>query len=248
MQNYKMIISYDGTGFNGWQIQPDAPSICETLQKCFHSVFKKEIKILGASRTDTGVHALGQVATFKTDLDIQPEKIAEAWNNSLPKSIVIRKIEKVADSFHPLVGVKQKTYHYRLFLKRPLPFVSRYGFYYEFINLVDLKKFETALQFYIGKHDFASFCKIDKDCPKETVRTIDNIDIEKKGDELKITIKGKSFLRFQIRRMIGYALDVARRPDFSVDYIKELLDNPDSKQKLLKADASGLCLGEIVYE
>ena len=82
MQNYKMIIFYDGTDFNGWQIQPDAPSICETLQKCFHSVFKKEVKILGASRTDTGVHALGQIASFKTDLDIQPERIAEAWNNS----------------------------------------------------------------------------------------------------------------------------------------------------------------------
>lgn len=243
-----MIISYDGTDFNGWQIQLDAPSICATLQKCFYSVFKKEIKILGASRTDSGVHALGQVATFKTDLDIQTEKIAEAWNNSLPKSIVIRKIEKVSDNFHPLVGVKQKTYYYRLFLKRPLPFVARYGFYYEFINLIDLKKFESALQFYIGKHDFASFCKIDKDCPKETIRTINSINIDKKDEELKITIKGKSFLRFQIRRMIGYALDVARRPEISVDYIKELLANPDSKQKLLKADASGLCLGEINYE
>lgn len=243
-----MIISYDGTDFNGWQIQPDAPSVCLVLQDSFFGVFKIKIKILGASRTDSGVHALGQVATFKTDLQIEPEKLKDAWNNSLPNSIMIRSLEKVSQDFYPLIGVKQKTYYYNLFLKRPLPFVARYGFYYEFINFVDLQKFEQALNLYVGKHDFASFCKIDKGDERNTVKTIDSISIHKKEEELRITIKGKAFLRFQIRRMVGYALDVARRPDLSVNYIHELLDNPDSKQKLLKAEACGLCLGRVVYE
>ncbi|MFH1643884.1 MAG: tRNA pseudouridine(38-40) synthase TruA [bacterium] len=254
MQNYKMTVAYDGTDFYGWQVQPDKISICSTLQDCFLGVFKKKVKILGASRTDTGVHALGQVASFKTDLQIEPENLTKIWNDNLPKSILIKKIEKVSDNFKPLVGVKQKTYYYHLFLKRPKPFVARYGWYYEFIDLVDLKKLKKALHFYIGEHDFKSFCKIEKGEKRDPVKIIDSIKVDNKSeffhseDILKITIKGKSFLRYQIRRMIGYALDVARRPEIPVNYIKNLLDNPNTKQKLLKADSMGLCLGEIIYE
>jgi len=250
MQMFKLIISYDGTDFHGWQVQLNNQTISSCLQETFLNVFGRRISLVGASRTDAGVHAFGQVASFKTDLELDEQKILNAWNSRLPKSIVIRQIEKVADDFHSLRNVEQKIYYYHLFLTRPLPFVARYGWFYHFIDAVDLEKFEKALQLYVGEHDFASFCKIETGEKKSTIRTIESITINKfsRFGVLQIVIKGKSFLRFQIRRMIGYALDVARRPELSLDYLKQMLKNPDPRQKLLKADASGLCLRKVVYK
>jgi len=250
MQRFKIVVSYDGTDFNGWQIQPNATTVTATLQQTFAKVFNENITILGASRTDTGVHALHQVAIFKSDLKIQESQILKAWNGQLPHSILIRKLQKGSDQFHPCVNVLQKTYYYHLFLKRPLPFVARFGWHYDFIDMVDWKKFENCLQLYVGKHDFASFCKVDQSDPKNTVRTIDAITIKtiKRFGVVQISVKAKSFVRFQIRRMIGYALDVSRRKDCTHNDLKHILDNPNPKQTLLKAPGCGLLLRKIRYK
>lgn len=250
MQKLKIIVAYDGTDFFGWQKQPQAVSISSTLEQAFHNVFNQQINLIGASRTDTGVHALHQVAMFKADVKCPDlETMRLAWNNLLPKSILIRDMQSVPDSFHACFHVAQKTYYYHLFLQRPLPFLARYGWHYRFIPEVDLVKFEKALNLYIGEHDFGSFCKVDED-DKNTVRTIDSVNLERfdRFGMLRVTVKGPGFLRFQIRRMIGYALDVARRKNLSVNYLKTLLDNPDPRQTLLKAEASGLCLRKVVYK
>jgi tRNA pseudouridine38-40 synthase len=248
MQKYKIIIAYDGTDFHGWQIQPKAITVVSCLKESFFRVFNKTINLWGASRTDAGVHALGQVAQFYTDLPISSEQILEAWNNGLPQSVVIQSISRASLLFHPCSNVKQKTYYYHLFFSRPLPCFVRYGWFYPYIERINIQKFERCLQLYIGEHDFASFCKIE-DKKKSTVRTIDEISIQKfhQWSVFRIIIKGKSFLRFQIRRMIGYALNVACRNDLSVNYLKEVLESKDSKQPLLKANGSGLCLKEIFY-
>ena len=178
MQTFRIIVAYDGTDFHGWQIQPNAQTISSYLQKTFLKVFGEEINILGASRTDAGVHALGQVARFKCELNLLEERMLKTWNGSLPKSILIRKLEKVGPSFHPHKNVAEKVYLYHLFLKRPLPFVARYGWYYKFIDLVDISKLEKALQLYVGEHDFRSFCKVE-DCNKSTIRAIKSISVKK---------------------------------------------------------------------
>jgi len=249
VQTFKITIAYDGTDFHGWQIQPEDITITSCMQDAFSNVFGEKINIVGASRTDSGVHALGQMARFRSDINIDLQKLISAWNDKLPNSILIRKIEKVDQSFHPCTNVYQKTYWYHLFLKKPLPFVFRYGWFYRFINKIDLKKFEKALQLYIGKHDFASFCKVEEP-EKETVRKIDSIKLHKipRFGVLQVRIKGKSFLRFQIRRMIGYALDVASRKEYSLGYLKDLLNNPNPQQQLLKADGCGLCLRKVKYK
>lgn len=249
MQNYKIVITYDGTDFSGWQKQKKDPTIQSCLIKSFEHAFKSKAKILGASRTDSGVHALGQVARVITDINIEPETLKLIWNRSLPKSIFIRNIQ-ANNEFYPLKNVDYKIYYYHLFLKQPLPFISRFGWYYKFINKVNFKKFEAALNLYIGEHDFTSFCKLEKNNNKTTIRKIDKISIKKinKFNMIRIEIKGKSFLRFQIRRMIGYALDVARRPELPLDYLQNLLRNPNPKQTLLKADACGLCLRKVKYK
>ena len=248
MQNFKITISYDGTDFCGWQVQKNAPTVASCLQQSFKKVFDQSIDVLGTSRTDAGVHALGQVASFKLDIKIDEKTLLRAWNGALPQSVLIRKLEKVDVGFHPHRNVVQKIYYYHLFLKRPLPFFARYGWLYSFVHLVDWKKFEKALQLYVGEHDFRSFCKLEED--KSTIRTIDSIDVNcfSRYGVLQIVIKGESFLHFQIRRMIGYALDVARRPNLPLDYLKEQLDKPNPQQTLLKADGCGLCLRKVIYK
>jgi tRNA pseudouridine38-40 synthase len=253
MNCYTIIVAYDGTDFHGWQIQPEAITITSALQAAWSSLFCTQdvLPILGASRTDAGVHALGQVARFHAELPAEMglEKLRHAWNARLPRSIHIRSITPSTDRFHPCGNVLQKTYNYVLFLKRPLPFVARYGWQYRFINQVDFPTFEKTLTLYQGTHDFASFCKVE-DNDKSTIRTIDSISCTnmKRWGAVMVTIKGPSFVRFQIRRMVGYALDASRKPLYAVDHIKDLLQNPNPEQTLVKADGQGLCLRKIVYK
>lgn len=248
MQKFKIIIAYDGTDFSGWAVQPYKITIASTLEKTFYKIFNQEITILGASRTDAGVHAFGQVAQFHAELSIPNEAIKKAWNDLLPSGIHIRSLERVGPDFNPCRNVKQKTYYYVLFLKKPLPFVARFGWHYQFIHFVDLEKFYACLQLYVGEHDFASFCKVE-DEKKSTIRRIDSISVKKldRWSALLICIKGKSFLHFQIRRMIGYALDVARRKDLTIDYLQSVIDSKNPQQTLLKAEGKGLCLRKVIY-
>jgi tRNA pseudouridine38-40 synthase len=249
MNFYKIIVSYDGTDFSGWQIQPYAPTISSSIQNTFEKVFNQKITVVGASRTDTGVHALGQVARFCANIPLSDQELLTVLNRRMPKSIALRSLETMPHYFHPCTNVIQKTYHYVLFYRRPLPFIARFGWHYEFVHQVDWEKFHACLACYQGEHDFASFCKIERD-DISSVRTIDNITLKRlpRFGAMLVTIYGKSFLHFQIRRMIGYALEVARRQDLTVDYITYILKNPNPVQTLVKADASGLCLRKVTYE
>ena len=125
MRRIKIIIAYDGTDFFGWQIQPKDVTIAGTLEDSFLRVFGEKISILGASRTDSGVHALGQVAVFRTNLLIDLDRMRYAWNASLPPAIFIRSVELASEDFHPFHGVDAKTYDFHFFLGRPLPHVAR---------------------------------------------------------------------------------------------------------------------------
>ena len=176
------------------------------------------------------------------------------WNIHLPPGILIRSLEKLEAPFNPCINVEQKIYYYHIFLQQPLPFLARYGWNCHFIDHVDWQKFATALQLFVGTHNFRSFCKVDKEKISEienglTIKTVDKICIQKidKFGILQIQIYGKAFLHFQIRRMIGYALDVARRRNLPISYLQELLDNPTAEQILLKAPSSGLLLRKIIY-
>ena len=132
MKKYKILVAYDGTDFYGWQVQAGHPTIAGVLQDRFKDVFGKEIVIAGASRTDAGVHALGQTAAFTIDLNIAPQDLLNAWQNILPESILLRSIDEVPLDWNPRHNVKQKTYYYHFFQERPLPMGSRYGYYYRY--------------------------------------------------------------------------------------------------------------------
>ena len=247
MKTYKLVIAYDGSDYYGWQDQPEKPSVAHALNKAFTHVFKSEMRILGASRTDAGVHALGQVAHVKTDLDITPDKLKWAWNNALPADIMIRSLELVDDSFNPFCGISHKTYYYHFFTERPLPFIQRYGYYYPYkLNYDCLRQ---ALQFFVGRHDFASF-RSSEDTRENTVRTIDSITLEyfARYKMYRITIKGEKFLRHMIRRMVGASLYVARHSENSLDFLHKVMAARNPRHTLPNAPAQGLLLYKIMYK
>ncbi len=248
MNHYKFIVSYDGTDYCGWQEQKKRPSITSALKETFNSAFNKEISIVGASRTDAGVHALGQVALGRTDdLAIPAERLQRAWNNVLPAHIVIRSLDQALPSFHPFYNVEQKTYHYHFFLNRPLPFLSRYGWYYQsFVDNVILKK---ALNFFTGTHNFASF-RNSQDSREDTVRTIDSISLTyiKRFKMYRITVKGQKFLRHMIRRLVGASMAVASvKNKASLDLLQEIMAAQNPNHFLPNAPAHGLLLYNITY-
>lgn len=261
-----MIIQYNGTNYLGWQVQKEGKTIAGTLQDTFKKVFNHEITIIGASRTDAGVHALSQVATFACPLVIEPERMQWAWNNLLPDDIRIITLEIVADDFNIYAQIMQKTYVYHVFTKRPSPFVAPYG--YTYYQTLDVKKLYDALQEFVGTHDFRSFCTGDD--REHTVRRVDEITVMpimeqdvydllvtgskkqsmQKGDTsdgYRITVKGPGFLRYMIRRMIGAALFVASHEYALPTTIKKALEEKNPNQTLPNAPAQGLVLVDILY-
>ncbi|CAN5166277.1 tRNA pseudouridine(38-40) synthase TruA [soil metagenome] len=240
-----MLISYDGTDFYGWQIQPGHTTVIGVLQQRFKAVFGKDIHIAGASRTDAGVHALGQVAVFNTDLNITAGQLHHAWQNVLPVSVLIRELIKVDLDWNPRHHVKQKTYTYHFFQERPLPFAARYGWYYR--HPVNIEKLKECLDVFVGTHDFRSFCSGDD--MESTVRTIDEVSVEfiNEFNAYRINIKGPGFLRYMIRRIVGACLEVASRDTLGIEDLKKALAEKNPLQVLPSAPAQGLLLYRIEY-
>ncbi len=242
---YKMIIAYDGTDYHGWQFQPELTTIAGVLQDRFFAVFKKPIKLLGASRTDAGVHALGQVARFKADFSIDKSLLKRAWNNLLPSSILIRDIIEAPEGYHPQHDVEEKVYYYHFFTSRPLPFYARYALFYKIP--LDIDKLKEALQIFVGTHDFRSFCTgYDK---PSTIRTINSIELVyvERYQVYRIIVKGRSFLHYMIRRIVGAALEIASHPEKDLCLLTKALESKHPHQHLPNAPAHGLMLSSIKY-
>ena len=247
MKMYKLIIAYDGSDYSGWQAQDHAPSVAATLNHAFKTVFKHEMKVLGTSRTDAGVHALGQVSRIQTNLAISTDKLKWAWNNALPGDIIIRLLELVNDSFNPFCNVEQKIYHYHFFTERPLPFIQRYGYFYPYKLNFDILK--QALNFFVGTHDFASF-RSSEDTRENTVRTIDSITLEylPRYKAYRITVKGQKFLRHMIRRIVGASLFLATKNSDPLPLLRKTMDTCNPAHTLPNAPAQGLMLYKIIYD
>lgn len=244
---YKLTIAYDGTDFHGWQEQDShLPTIVSTLRTSFAYAFQQELQFLvGSSRTDTGVHALGQVARIKIPFSIEPDQLMNVWNRVLPNSISITNIEPIDASFHPQHNVVNKTYWYHLFDRRPLPFVARYGWFYD--RRIDMNRLKQALSIFVGTHDFRSF--VTGDDRDSTIRTINSIDIEWAPEfgAHRIIVQGPSFLRYMIRRIVGASVQIATSKKIPVNSLEQILQSKNPRQDLLTAPAQGLILKSIKY-
>lgn len=243
---YRCTIAYDGSAYAGWQEQPDVVTIQQMLQKHFKRVFNNQVQIYAASRTDAGVHALGQVLLCKTSLDVAPERLCKAWNNALPDDIVIREVTRANPHFNPRTSVLYKIYHYYLFQERPMPFMQRYGWYVRYP--INLEKLAAALRFFEGTKDFRSFCT-GESYSAGTQRTIIEFSCKIIGEfnAIQISCIGERFMRHMVRRLVGAAVAYATHSDMSLDELGSVLAACNPAHNLPTAPASGLVLYKIVY-
>lgn len=199
-------IAYDGTGYCGWQIQPNGISVQQLINEAVSDLFGTDIEVMGASRTDAGVHALDQVAVFDVDTKMPADKISYALNQRLPEDIVVQSSMQVEDDFHPRYAQSMKTYEYKILnSKMPDPTVRRDTFHYYYP--LDVEKMSMAASYLIGRHDFTSFSSV-KAQVKSRVRTIYSIKVYKEDNIIHIRVTGDGFLYNMVRIIAGTLIKV----------------------------------------
>lgn len=240
----KLTIAYDGTNYCGWQVQPNGITVEEVINKALCKLTGEDIAVIGASRTDSGVHALGNVAVFDSATSIPPERIAMALNQRLPDDIVIVKSEEVAPDFHPRYCDCEKTYEYHIINTRtPIP-TKRLTNYFVSYDL-DVERMQQAADYLVGEHDFVSFCNV-RTQVEDTVRTVTELEVLREGEEITIRISGNGFLYNMVRIIVGTLVRVGRG-FYTPEKVKEILEAKDRKTAGVTAPAHGLMLVEIRY-
>ena len=243
MKRVKLVVAYDGTAYHGWQLQPNAPTIEGELNRALSELLNEEIQVIGASRTDSGVHALCNVAVFDTEARIPANKISYALNRKLPEDIKVQSSEEVAPDFHPRHCDSRKTYEYRILNREfPLP-TNRLYSYFTYIPLDEVKMQEAAF-YLVGEHDFKSFCAVAA-VVETTVRTLYEVNVERQGEEIVIRVCGSGFLYNMVRIIAGTLMEVGRG-NLAPDKIKEILEAKDRCVAGPTAPACGLSL--VKYE
>lgn len=244
MKRIKLIIAYDGTNYCGWQIQPNGITIEEVLNKAISKLTGEAITVIGASRTDSGVHALGNVAVFDTSSNIPPEKFSYALNQRLPEDIRIQASKEVQLDFHPRYCDTVKTYEYKILncqFPKPTERLYSYFVYYR----LDVDKMQEGANYLLGEHDFKSFCSSNTQVVN-TVRTLYKLDVTKEGEFIKIVITGNGFLYNMVRIIVGTLLRVGMGI-YPPEQVKDILEARDRAKSGHKAPANGLTLVNIEY-
>ncbi len=241
-----LTVAYDGTNYFGWQRQKGDPVVTveQKIYEACSSLFRKEFEITGASRTDRGVHALGQRVLLDVDTNIPVERIPRALNSFLPQDIVVNCAETVSDDFHPRYDCVKKTYRYRIFngeYRNPL---ERY--YTEFVyKELDVEKMKKACEYFKGTHDFKGFCSAQTEV-KSTVRTIFDISVEKINDVIEIYVTGDGFLYNMVRIIAGTLIYVGLSK-INTDEMGDIIESCDRTRAGKTAGPEGLTLMKIYY-
>lgn len=241
----KLIVAYDGTNYKGWQVQPNGITIEEVLNKKLTELLGEEITVTGASRTDSGVHSLGNVAVFDTNTRMPAEKISFALNQRLPEDIVVQDSCEVPEDWHPRYQNSRKTYEYRI-LNRTFRMPSRRFDTYFYHHPLDVGKMQKAASYLVGEHDFKSFCAIGAQV-KTTVRTVYACDVLKEGDIITIRVTGNGFLYNMVRIIAGTLIQVGGGA-VPPERIPEILAAQERSAAGPTAPAQGLTMMGITFE
>lgn len=244
MRNIKLTIEYDGKDFNGWQKQPNKPNIQGEIERAIYNITKEEVDLIGSGRTDAGVHALGQVANFKTNSNIPIEKLALAINSQLKNSIIIKKAEEVDERFHSRYNAKHKTYRY-IINNSPCGTAIYRNLEYCFPIKLDVAKMQEAAKYFEGEHDFKAF-KSSGTSAKNSVRTIYNASVKQEGEKIIIELTGNGFLYNMVRIISGTLLDVGLQK-IKPEEIKNIIEEKDRQKAGKTLPAHGLYLVEVKY-
>lgn len=244
LRRIKLIVSYDGTNYCGWQKQPNGITIEEVLNKALSSLCGEEIEVIGASRTDSGVHAFGNVAVFDTRMKMEAAKFAFALNQRLPEDIRIQESEEADLAWHPRKCDCVKTYIYRILNRKiNIPTERLYAHFCYF--RLDIDKMREASGYFIGTHDFTSFCS-QKTQAQSPVRTIHSLEVLKDEEMITIVVSGDGFLYNMIRIIAGTLIKVGTGV-YSPDYVKQIFKAKNRRMAGQTMPARGLTLVEIEY-
>lgn len=245
MRRIKLTVAYDGTAYCGWQVQPNGITVEEVLNRTISRLTGEEIHIIGASRTDSGVHAMGNVAVFDTDSSIPAERMAYALNQKLPEDIVIVNSEEVSEDWHPRYqDVIAKTYEYHIYnAKVPNPLKRRTTAFVSYD--LDVERMRAGAAYLVGEHDFVSFCNV-RTSVEDTVRRIEDIQITQEGPEIIIRISGNGFLYNMVRIIAGTLIRVGRGY-YEPQKVREILESKKRTEAGVTAPPQGLVLVEINY-
>ena len=245
MKLVKLVVAYDGTNYHGWQVQDNGITIEEVLNRTISELVQEDIKVIGASRTDAGVHACGNVAVFDTESRIPGDKFSFALNQRLPEDIRIQKSCEVDADFHPRYADTVKTYEYNILNRRfELPTKRLYAAFCYYP--MDIERMNQAAAYLVGEHDFKSFCSAGAQV-QTTVRTIYAVNVTKEDDMVHIRITGNGFLYNMVRIIAGTLMQVGTGL-MEPEQVKEILEARDRSKAGPTAVAKGLTLVEIRYE
>jgi tRNA pseudouridine38-40 synthase len=243
-RNIKLTIEYDGSHYCGWQVQPRQTSIQAVLETAIKKIVNEPIKLTAAGRTDAGVHALGQVANFKTSCAIPVPNLIPAINSKLPSDIVVKNAHAVAFSFNARRDAKYRTYQYRIYNHQiPNAFQHNYSYFYPFpLNLTRMRK---AAKYFIGIHDFSAF-NASPGLVKHSVRQIHTLRIRREKEMVIITIQANAFIHNMVRIIVGTLLDIGRGR-INPDEVNRIILSKQRKNAGMTVPAQGLFLVEVKY-
>ena len=250
MRNLKLILSYDGAEFAGWQVQPNASTLQGTLASAIGRITGEKVLPQGSGRTDAGVHALAQVVTFVTESSVPTENFLKALNDILPASVRVLQVAEMAAEFHARHSARGKTYRYRMYRSSICPpFLARYVWHYPYP--LDEEAMARAAASVVGEKDFTSFAAVDPERGREgepisNVRTIFSSSWERSGDELIYTVRGSGFLHHMVRNLVGTFILVGRGT-LQTEDVTRIIDARSRSAAGATAPASGLYLVEVEY-
>ncbi|MFW6237640.1 MAG: tRNA pseudouridine(38-40) synthase TruA [Halanaerobiales bacterium] len=245
MQYIKILLEYDGTDYHGWQVQENTDrTIQQKVEEAVSKVNKSFVRVIGSGRTDAGVHALCQVASFSWEVEVPPERIPLAVNSNLPPDIICKQAKVVSPDFHARFDVKSKTYCYRIRNSR-FPSVFDRRFVYHIYRDLDYVAIKKGTAYFSGTHDFNAF-QSQKADNVNTVRTIEEVNVRKIGEEIRITVRGNGFLYNMVRIIAGTLIEAGLNKR-EVDSIPRVLKNGKRERAGFTAPAKGLTLMTVEY-
>ncbi len=246
MRNIKLILEYDGTRYQGWQVQKgrDSRTLQETIEQTLQKVLQEKIRLVASGRTDAGVHALGQVCHFHTKSDITLDKLHRALNSLLPGDISVLQVQECGMRFHSRFDAKSKIYRYTILNRKSRSALQRDTAYF-FPYPLNLRLMQKEASWLLGRHDFKSF-KASNRQERSSIRTIKQIKIFKRDPFIQIDIEANGFLTHMARNIVGTLIEIGRGR-FPAGSMRKILRSKDRRQAGTCVPAKGLCLLEVKY-
>jgi tRNA pseudouridine38-40 synthase len=242
MVNHKLVLSYDGTDFHGWQRQPRRQTVQGVVEESLERILNKKTHVIGAGRTDAGVHAQAQAAHFKAQTTLNEEELHRALNSLLPSAVRVVSLTKTHPDFHARKTARSKIYQYRMFNSSSItPFLVRYVLHWS--SPLDVSSMRRAASLFIREDDFSGFSSNRFLHP---VRKVISSEIRKEGDEIIYTVEANGFLRYMVRTMVGTLLEIGKGK-VQPSIIEEIFETKQRSLAGPTAPARGLCLTKVIY-